>query len=133
MSLSSFCLDGIGELQYYTGDVYRGSWKDGLRHGKVIGAYICNCFAGILCNLSVLYTVAIVYLTCCCYDLQGKIMYYNNDVFEGVFHSGHIEGKGKLVCQHNGVQFSGEFKNSLVSMFSSIAGFDNRWKQNYTD
>ena len=60
-------------------------------------------------------------------------MYYNNDVFEGVFHSGHIEGKGKLVCQHNGVQFSGEFKNSLVSMFSSIAGFDNRWKQNYTD
>ena len=59
--LSFFCLDGIGELKYYTGDVYRGSWKDGLRHGKVIGAYICNCFAGILCNLSVLYTVAIVY------------------------------------------------------------------------
>ena len=29
------CTDGIGELQYYTGDVYRGSWKDGLRHGKV--------------------------------------------------------------------------------------------------
>lgn len=29
-------LDGIGELQYYTGDVYKGSWKDGLRHGKVI-------------------------------------------------------------------------------------------------
>ncbi len=29
------CSDGMGELQYYTGDVYRGSWKEGLRHGKV--------------------------------------------------------------------------------------------------
>ena len=42
-------------------------------------------------------------------------MYSNGDVFDGVFHSGHIEGKGKLTCQHNGVQFTGEFKNSLVS------------------
>ena len=42
-------------------------------------------------------------------------MYSNGDVFEGIFHSGHIEGRGKLTCQHNGVNFEGDFKNSLVS------------------
>ena len=29
-------IDGWGELRYYTGDVYQGAWKDGLRQGKVI-------------------------------------------------------------------------------------------------
>ena len=48
-------------------------------------------------------------------------MYSNNDVFEGVFHSGHIEGKGTLTCQHNGVNFSGAFKNSLVSATYTVS------------
>ena len=30
----------MGELRYYTGDVYKGSWKDGLRHGKVHALHI---------------------------------------------------------------------------------------------
>ena len=30
-----FLLDGFGELHYASGDVYKGTWKDGQRHGKV--------------------------------------------------------------------------------------------------
>lgn len=33
--------DGDGSLQYFTGDVYEGSWKDGLRQGKV--CFIDKC------------------------------------------------------------------------------------------
>ena len=31
-------IDGYGELQFASDDVYRGFWKDGIRHGKV-GVY----------------------------------------------------------------------------------------------
>ena len=32
-----FCpfTDGYGELQFASNDVYRGHWKDGVRHGSV--------------------------------------------------------------------------------------------------
>ena len=28
-------IDGFGELQFASNDVYRGQWKDGIRHGTV--------------------------------------------------------------------------------------------------
>ena len=28
-------VDGYGELQFASDDIYRGHWKDGVRHGKV--------------------------------------------------------------------------------------------------
>ncbi len=33
--VGSISVDGFGELQFASDDIYRGNWKDGVRHGKV--------------------------------------------------------------------------------------------------
>lgn len=33
--LPVFITDGYGELQFASNDVYRGNWKEGVRHGSV--------------------------------------------------------------------------------------------------
>ena len=62
----------MGELRYYTGDVYKGSWKDGLRHGKVhalhmymymymytgIGKYQ-DILISVLCNVAFILRVSV--------------------------------------------------------------------------
>ena len=35
INLGSISIDGFGELQFASDDIYRGNWKDGVRHGKV--------------------------------------------------------------------------------------------------
>ena len=35
INFGSISIDGFGELQFASDDIYRGNWKDGVRHGKV--------------------------------------------------------------------------------------------------
>ena len=45
---------------------------------------------------------------------QGKIEFSNEDLFEGTFVNGTIEGQGKLTCA-NGLVYDGKWERSLVS------------------
>lgn len=99
---------------------------------RVNGNSSLNCLSVSISVNPYCHAVNIPIVTACYFDLlsyhvyifpcplQGKILYANEDTFDGVFHSGHVEGKGTLTCRHTDFYFTGNFKNSLVCLIVII-------------
>jgi len=116
--------EGKGTLYYKdTGDVYKGTFKKGLKHGfgelhyyngdKYIGEFYKDV-------------------------VQGKGKYINNNgyIYEGQFTVGTLLGDGKIFNVNEELLYEGEFLNSLPNGFgksylNGTVHYVGMWHQNY--
>ena len=96
-------LNGKYEVEFDSGAIYEGDWKDNKKHGK--GKYISNNG-----------TTTLVYEGDYQNDVihgKGKIKYANNAVYEGEWEHGKIHGKGKYTYA-NGEVYEGDWKDNEI-------------------
>lgn len=93
--VSGNCIDGVGKYIYDSGDIYEGSFKNGLRDGKGKMLYVNgDIYEGDYKN-----------------DLRdgfGVYTFKNGDVYEGNFKNGVREGDGTYKF-NDGMIFKGTF------------------------
>jgi len=87
---------GTGTYYYKNGDVYAGSWKNGIRHGKG----------------RITYTNGEMYTGSYCESLasgHGEYTFKNGDAYSGEFKMGMMHGHGSYKY-HSGALYTGKFR-----------------------
>ena len=111
------------KLQYPNGDIYEGSFREGLRHGKgkLINKNKTYCYEGFWafdkkngeCKEKIGEETFYGNYKNGVRDGKGIIIYNNNDKFEGNFKDGKRDGYGVFIFNDNHKTYKGEFKNNL--------------------
>ena len=93
-------INGHGIMEFDDGDVYEGSWKDGLQHGfgihsDFVGSerYVGEWNGGLKHG-------------------RGTMRFWNGDLYEGDWARGQIEGHGTMVFS-NGDRYEGEWEGQM--------------------
>ncbi|XP_065841787.1 radial spoke head 1 homolog isoform X1 [Oscarella lobularis] len=113
---------GYGEMRYCNDDVYKGQWKDGVKHGKAVIEFASgDRFEGTFVNG----------------EIEGKGVWQSSSMkskYEGNWKESQRNGDGEMHFLSGNV-YKGQFRNNVLEgrgkmTYADGSTYNGLWKKN---